>query len=253
MLTFTEAQVMQWISPFIWPFIRILALLSSMPILSQKVVPARVKVALAMLITVVAQPTLPAMPVVPLNSSEAFLVLLQQLVIGLSMGFAVRIVFSAIELAGDTIGAQMGFNFAMFFDPSSGGQVTSVARFFTTVVSLLFVTMNAHLLIMVAVVQSFQVFAVGPEPFAFLREVQPHLWGSEIFKMALWIALPLTAVLLFTNLVLGVIARVATQLQIFSIGFPITVGVGMIGIFLTLPTMQGPFNAMLEQMLSRFQ
>ena len=252
MLTFTEAQVMQWVSPFIWPFLRILALLSSMPVLSQRVIPARVKVALAMLVTICAQATLPAMPVVPLDSPQAFLLLIQQLLIGISLGFAARMVFAAVELGGDMIGMQMGLNFAMFFDPASGGQLTSLARFFSTITGLLFVTMNGHLLIMAAVVQSFDTFAVGPEPFAFLRELQPQTWGAEIFRLGLWIALPLTAILLFTNLVLGVISRVASQLQIFSIGFPITVGVGLVGVLFTLPMMQGPFVMALEQMLAKF-
>lgn len=252
MLTFTEAQVMQWVSPFIWPFVRILALLSSMPVLSQRVIPARVKVALAMLITICSQATLPAMPVVPLDSPQAFLLLIQQLLIGISLGFAARIVFAAVELGADMIGMQMGLNFAMFFDPSSGGQLTSLARFFSTIIGFLFVTINGHLLIVAAVVQSFDTFAVGPEPFAFLRDLQPQTWGAEIFRLGLWIALPLTAVLLFTNLVLGVIARVASQLQVFSIGFPITVGVGLVGVLFTLPMMQSPFVMALEQMLAKF-
>ncbi len=253
MLTFNEAQVMQWITPFIWPFVRVLALFTSMPILSHRSIPARVKVGLALLITVASQASLPEIPVVSLNSPEALLVLLQQIVIGISLGFAVRVVFAAVALAGDLIGMQMGLNFAMFFDPSSGGQLTSLARFLGTITSLLFVTMNGHLMLITAVVRSFEVFPVGPEPFSFLRELKPHLWGSEIFMMALWIALPLTAVLLFTNMVLGVISRVASSLQIFSIGFPVTVGVGLIGLYLSLPAMHTPFTVMLEQMLARFQ
>ncbi len=253
MLTFTEAQVMQWLAPYLWPFVRILALLSTMPVLSQRVVTARVKICLAMLIAVCAQASLPLMPEVALDSSQALLMLMQQLLIGWSLGFAARLVFAAIELAGDTVGLQMGLNFAMFFDPSTGGQVTSLARFFGTTASLLFITINGHLLIVAAVVQSFHSFPVGPEPFAFLRTVQPQVWGAEIFRLGLWIALPLTAMLLFTNLVLGMIARVAPQLNVFAIGFPITVGVGLIGALFTLPMMQGPFTMALEQMLANFQ
>lgn len=253
MLTFTEAQLMQWVAPYLWPFVRILALLSTMPVLSQRVVSARVKICLAMLIAVCAQASLPLMPAVALDSSEALLLLMQQLLIGWSLGFAARLVFAAIELAGDTVGLQMGLNFAMFFDPSTGGQVTSVARFFGTTASLLFVTINGHLLIVAAIVQSFHSFPVGPEPFAFLRAVQPQVWGAELFRLGLWIALPLTAMLLFTNLVLGMIARVAPQLNVFAIGFPITVGVGLLGALFTLPMMQVPFTMALEHMLANFQ
>ncbi len=244
---------MQWVAPYLWPFIRILAMLTSMPVLSQRVLPIRVKICLAMLIAVCAQASLPVMPAQALDSSQAALLVLQQLLIGWSLGFAARMVFAAIELAGDTIGLQMGLNFAMFFDPSVGGQVTSVARFFGTIISLLFITINGHLLIIAAMVQSFHSFPVGPEPFTFLRAVQPQVWGAEIFRLGLWIALPLTAMLLFTNLVLGLIARVAPQLNVFAIGFPITVGVGLVGIVFTLPMMQVPFTVALEHMLATFQ
>jgi hypothetical protein len=118
MLTVSEAQILAWVSPILWPFIRVLAMFSSLPVIAQRSVPARVRVALAFLIVICAQSGLPPMPVIPLDSPTAFLVLLQQVLIGLSLGFAVRIVFAAIELAGEIIGLQMGLNFAGFFDPA---------------------------------------------------------------------------------------------------------------------------------------
>jgi len=120
-------------------------------------------------------------------------------------------------------------------------------------VSWLFIVINGHLMLIAAVVQSFQAFPVGPEPFAFLRSLQPQVWGAEIFRLGLWIALPLTGMLLFTNLVLGIISRVAQQMNIFAIGFPITLAVGLMGVLLTLPMMQVPFTMALERMLSQFQ
>jgi flagellar biosynthetic protein FliR len=170
----------------------------------------------------------------------------------MSIGFAVRIVFAAIEFAGELIGLQMGLNYAGFFDPATGGQATAVSRFFGTTVAFLFVIINGHLLVIAAVVQSFHSFPVGPEPFAFLHAVRPETWGSEIFRLGLWIALPMIAMLLFVNLVLGVISRVAQQMNVFAIGFPITLGVGLLGVLLTLPMMQAPFTMALEQMLARF-
>jgi len=252
-LTFTEAQLLEWVSPILWPFLRVLALFGAMPVIAQRAAPARYRVALAFLITVCAQASLPPMPVVPLDSATALLLVIQQLLIGLSMGFAVRIVFTAIELAGELTGLQMGMNFAGFFDPASGGQTTVVSRFYGICVSWLFIVINGHLLMIAAVIQSFQAFPVGPEPFAFLRTVQPQVWGTEIFRLGLWIALPLIAMLMFANLVLGIISRVAQQMQIFAIGFPITVSVGLLGMLATLPMFAVPFTAALERMLSLFQ
>jgi flagellar biosynthetic protein FliR len=253
MVTFTEAQLIAWLGPILWPFVRVLALFSALPVLGQRMVPMRVRIGLAFLIVVAAQASLPAMPAVPLDSPLAFALIAQNLLIGITLGFAVRIVFAAVEFAGELIGLQMGLNFAGFFDPSTGGQGTATSRFFGTTVAFLFIAINAHLLVVAAVAQSFTAFPVGAEPFAFLRTLRPEAWGAEIFGLGLWIALPLIGMLLFVNLVLGIVSRVATQMNVFAIGFPVTVGVGLLGILLTLPMMQAPFTMALERMLARFQ
>lgn len=253
MITFTEAQLMGWLSPYFWPFIRALALMTSLPVFSQRSVPMRVKVALALFIAVAAQASMPAMPVVALDSALAVLLVVQQVLIGISLGFAVRLVFAAVEFAGEIVGLQMGLNFAGFFDPATSAQGTASGRFFGTIVAFLFIIINGHLAIIAALVKSFTAFPVGPEPFAFLRATQPQVWGADIFSMGLWIALPLVGMLLFVNLVLGVISRVAPQINVFAVGFPVTLGVGLLGMLLTLPLMQQPFTMALERMLGHFQ
>jgi flagellar biosynthetic protein FliR len=252
-ISFTDAQLMGWLTPILWPFLRALALMTSLPVFSQRSVPMRVKVALAFFIALASQASLPPMPVIPLDSPLAWIVVLQQVLIGVSLGFAVRVVFAAVEFAGEVIGLQMGLNFAGFFDPVTSAQGTAAARFFGTMVAFLFIIINGHLAIIAALIKSFSAFPVGPEPFAFLRAVQPQVWGAEVFAIGLWIALPLVGMLLFVNLVLGVISRVAPQINIFAIGFPITLGVGLIGMLLTLPLLQQPFTMALERMLEHFQ
>ena len=253
MLTFTEAQVLAWVTPILWPFIRILALFSALPVIAQRSVPMRLRIGLAFLVAFCAQATLPAIAPIELASAAGALAVLQQVLIGVSLGFAVRIVFTAVEYAGEIIGLQMGLNFAAFFSPMTGGEQTAVSRFFGVTVAWLFMVTGGHLLLIAAVAQSFTAFPVSAEPFAFLRAVEPHRWGAEIFSLGLWIALPLVAMLLFTNLVLGIVSRVAQQMNIFAIGFPITLGVGLVGILLTLPLMQMPFTMALERMLTHFQ
>ena len=253
MISFSEAQLLAWISPILWPFIRTLALFAGMPVFSQRQVPARVRIGLALFISVAAQPSLPTMPVIPLDSLPQLLMVTgQQLLIGLSMGFAVRVVFAALEFAGELIGLQMGLNFAGFFDPSTGSQVTSTSRFLGSMVAFLFVAINGHLMLINSLVESFQAFPVGEEPFRFLRIAQPQVWGAEIFRMGLWIALPLVTMLMFVNLVLGIISRVAPQLNVFSVGFPLTVSIGLVGLVATLPLMHQPFMIALERMLAAF-
>ncbi|HEU4458602.1 MAG TPA: flagellar biosynthetic protein FliR [Methylibium sp.] len=255
MLSFDEAQVTAWLSPLVWPFIRVLALFMTAPVLSMRSVPARVKIALALLITVAAQPALPPMPTIALDSAQALEAVIQQMLIGLTLGFAARIVMAGIEMAGEMIGLQMGMNFAAFFDPISATQSTAVSRFFGTSAAWLFVVMNGHLLLTAALIDSFTAFPVGAGggPMGFLTAVQPQAWGAEIFRLGLWIALPIVSMLLFTNLVLGVISRVASQMNIFAIGFPITLGVGLIGMTMTLPMMEAPFTMALERLLALFR
>ena len=256
MLTFTEAQFLQWLNPLLWPFLRALALFTALPVLGTRTVPARVRIGLAAFIALAAQPSLPQLAAgaeVALDSPAALLLVVQQLVIGLSLGFAVRLVFAAVEFAGELIGLQMGLNFAGFFDPLSASAATASSRFFGTIVAWLFIVLNGHLLVIAALVQSFAAFPVGPEPFAFLHQVQPQRWGAEIFSTGLWIALPLVTMLLFVNFVLGAISRVAPQINIFAIGFPVTLGVGLLGLLLTLPALSTPFTMTLERLLEQFR
>jgi len=257
MLTFTDAQLLAWVSPLIWPFLRVLAMFTALPVLGTRTVPLRVRIALAFFIALAAQPMLPPLPPevasVALDAPAAALLVAQQVVVGLALGFAVRIVFTAAEFAGEIVGLQMGLNFAGFFDPVTASQTTATSRFFGTAVAWLFVVINGHLIVIAAVVASFAAFPIAPEPLAFVRQAQPQVWGAEVFRLGLWIALPIVAMLLFVNLVLGLISRVAAQMNVFAVGFPVTVGVGLLGMLLTLPMMQVPFTMALEAMLARFQ
>jgi len=253
LLTFSEAQLLAWITPLAWPFLRALALFTSLPVLGTRTVPRRVRVALAAFIAWCAQPMLAAPPAVALDSPLALGLVAQQLVIGLAMGFAARLVFAAVEYAGELIGLQMGLNFAGFFDPVSAASSTATSRFFGTTIAWLFIVVNGHLLVVAALVQSFAAFPAGPEPFAFLAAVAPHRWGAELFATGAWIALPLLTMLLFVNFVLGAISRVAPQINVFAVGFPVTLAVGLLGMLLTLPALQGPFTLALERMLANFR
>ncbi|HTP72120.1 MAG TPA: flagellar biosynthetic protein FliR [Burkholderiaceae bacterium] len=253
MLTFTDADLQAWIMPLLWPFLRALALFTSLPVIGQRVVPVRVRIALAFFITVAAQATLPPMPAIALDTPAALLLAAQQVLIGLVLGFAVRIVFTAVEMAGEVIGLQMGLNFASFFDPATASQTNGSGRLFGAMVALLFIVIDGHLAVIAALAQSFSAFPVSTDVLGWLRALQPQAWGAEVFHLALWIALPLIGMLLFVNVVLGVISRVAPQINVFAVGFPITLSVGLIGMLVTLPMMQSPFTMALERMLANFR
>jgi len=251
-ITFSEAQLVAWISPILWPFVRVLALFTAAPVFSQRSIPMRAKVGLAFLVAVCAQATLIDQPVVSINSPDALGTLVQQIVVGLAIGFAVRLVFAALEVAGELIGLQMGLNFASFFDPASNAQISAISRFFVQIGTLLFIVINGHLLLLMAVVKSFDSFPVDGNFMQSLAQMRIHEMGGAVFASAFWIALPMIAMLLFVNLALGIISRVAPQMNIYAVGFPVTLTVGLIGIVATLPMLEQPLMALLQRAMDIF-
>ena len=240
MVTFSEAQIMAWVSPIFWPFLRVLAVFTSAPIFSSRSVPNRTKIGLALVIALCLQPGLTEQPVISLNGPAAFGAVVQQLVIGIAIGLSVRIVFAAVEMAGEIVGLQMGLNFAGFFDPTTNSQSSSAGRFFGNLAMMLFVVLNGHLMLIQAVNASFATFPVGGDPLASLQALRLHELGAIIFSYGLWIALPMIGMLLFINVVLGIISRIAPQMNVFAIGFPLTLSAGLIGIAITVPMLDEP-------------
>ena len=243
---------MAWLSPVLWPFLRVLALFTAAPVFSMRAIPVRVRIGLAFFVALCAQAVLPDQPVIDLNGREAVGAVLQQVGVGLALGFAVRLVFVAVELAGEVIGLQMGLNFASFFDPSSNAQISAVARFFGHMAMLLFVVINGHLLILMAVVKSFDSFPANGNFLQSLAQMRLHELGASLFSSALWIALPMIALLLFVNLTMGIISRVAPQMNIYAVGFPVTLTVGMLGIAATLPMLEQPMLTLMQQAMDLF-
>lgn len=252
MITFTEAQLMAWLSPVLWPFLRILAVFTAAPVFSSRAFPVRARIALAFLVAFAAQDGLPATSLVGLDDAGVWGVVVQQVGIGLALGFAVRLVFAAVDLAGEVIGFQMGLNFASFFDPSLNSQSSAVARFFSQMTSLLFVVMNGHLMVLMAVNKSFEAFPVDQNFLQALGKMKLYQLGTDLFASALWMALPMIGMLMFVNMALGVISRVAPQMNIFAVGFPITLVVGLIGIAYTLPMLDQPFLALMDRVIDIF-
>jgi flagellar biosynthetic protein FliR len=251
-ISLTESQLMAWFTPILWPFLRVLAVFTAAPIFSSRAFPVRARIALAFLIAFAAQPSLPNQPLINLNGPEAWGAVVQQVGIGLAIGFVVRLVFASIELAGEVVGFQMGLNFASFFDPSMNAQSSAAARFFGYMASLLFVVVNGHLMVLMVVVRSFEMFPVNQNFLEALRLMKLYSLGGELFASGFWIALPIMGMLMFANLALGIVSRVAPQMNIYAVGFPITLAVGLIGMTATLPMLDQPFMALMERAINIF-
>ena len=204
--------------------------------------PRRVKIGLGVFIALIIAPTLPPMPDVGLGSWHGLFILLQQLLIGIAIGFIMRVMFAAVEAAGEIVGLQMGLGFASFFDPQSAGQTLVIAQFFNLLAVLMFLAVNAHLLLLAVLVESFNILPISTQPLAAAGFFNVATYGSTVFSVGLQLALPLIAILLMTNLALGILTRSAPQLNIFAIGFPITLGVGLITLDITLPYFSPQFE-----------
>lgn len=252
MISFTETQIMAWLSPLFWPFLRVLGVFAAAPVFSSRSVSVRTKIGLSLLVALCLQPAMPEQPVISLTGPDALGAVLQQVVIGVSIGLAVRIVLSSVEMAGELVGLQMGLNFAGFFDPSTNTQTSAVGRFYGNATTLLFIVMNGHLMVIQAVAASFQTFPLGGSAFDAIRTLRLHELGGTVFYYGLWIALPMIALLLFVNVVMGIISRVAPQMNVFAIGFPLTLSVGLLGIAFTFPMLDRPMAALMRVLTDLF-
>jgi flagellar biosynthetic protein FliR len=249
-ITVTSGQLNAWLVLMLWPFARILALLASAPVTGNAQFPASAKIGLAILITVLVAPTLP-LPTVDPGSGAGLLLLARETALGIAMGLAMRIVFAGISMAGDVIGLQMGLSFAQFYDPQSNSQAAVAGQYLGLLATLTFLSLNGHLVMIATLIESFHtvpVDAVGAGQWLLLAQS-----GGMVVHAAVLLALPLIATLLVVNAALAVLTRSAPQLNIFAIGFPITMIVGFVALMLSLPycvpALQGLFETGIGTML----
>jgi len=253
MISVTSAQLTAWIAAFIFPLARILALISSAPVLGNKQIPIRIKVGLAMLITVIVAPTINVQINIEPASALGLFVLAQQILVGLAMGFTMRLIFTAVEMAGDLAGMQMGLGFASFYDPVNASYTPVIAQFLGILSTLAFLSLNGHLYMLSALTDSFQAFPISttmPSAEAFRTMTE---WGTVIFTHSLQLSMPLIGALMITNLALGILTRSAPQLNIFAIGFPITLTVGFATLALTLPYLAPLFEHAMNEGIDTMQ
>lgn len=239
MFQFTDTQLLAWLAAVVYPFVRIAALIGTAPVLNDPSVPRRVKVALAIFVTILVAPGVDAVPDVALLSGDGFLLVARQLLIGAAMGFSMRLAFAAIEYAGDVIGFQMGLSYATLIDPETNAQTPLIGSLLRYFASLAFLVANGPLMMIAGVSESFHGLPIAGTGGLFGDWQNLVLQGATVFTLALHMALPVIAALLLTNVALGVMTRAAPQLNLFSIGFPITITVGLVVLVLSMPVVLG--------------
>lgn len=231
-------QFLQWLSEFFWPFLRISALFAAAPVFSARTVPVRVRIILALMLTYILLPAIPAAPEVTIFTATGLLMVLQQLAVGLVMGFLVQVMFATLLVAGQVTATTMGLGFASAVDPQNGVQVTMLSQFYVIIATLIFLSIDGHLLLIQVLAQTFILIPVDANllaPALFQNVVE---FAGQMFVTAMVIALPAVTGVLLVNLGFGVITKAAPQLNVFAIGFPITILAGFILILLSMGTLQ---------------
>lgn len=236
MLQFTDQQLMAYVAEFLWPLFRVAGFFMAVPIFGTRLVPQRVRLGLAVVTTLAIAPLLPPMPQVDLLSFQSFLVCAHQVLIGLALGFCVQLLFQLFIVCGQVIAMQMGLGFASMVDPANGVNVAVLSQFFVMLSTILFLAMNGHLVMIEVFIESFRVMPVGLTGMGNDSLMALVLAASWMFAAAVLIALPVITALLIVNFSFGVMTRSAPQLNIFTVGFPFTI---IMGVFLVWVSLSG--------------
>ena len=244
-MNFTGAEITAWVGSFLWPLFRIGAVVMSAPVFGARTIPVRIRTAFAVLLALMIAPTLPPMPVVDVFNPMSLIIIVQQILIGVMIGFTLQIVMCAVITGGQAVALQMGLGFSLMVDPQHGAQVPVLSQFYILMVLLVYLALNGHLVLIEVMRDSFILLPVGQSvmPDSFMQLVR---FGSQIFAGGVAIALPAIASLLIINIAFGVMTRAAPQLNIFAIGFPVTMTLGFGIVLFTLPSViphsTGMFN-----------
>lgn len=233
MYTLTDAQVMAWFGQIWWPFLRIGAFLTMMPIFGGMNIPVQVRIGLTWLIAVIAAPLMPPMPEVEPLSLQAALLSAKEILIGGIMAFMLELLFSVFMTLGQILSTQMGLGMAMMNDPVNGVSIASIGKFYQLFAILLFLALDGHLIALEVIVTSFDIWQVG-ETMSQMALKTVFMQFSWMIGAALLLSLPAMIAMLLVNIAFGVMNRAAPQLNVFALGFPMTLLLGLACLFLTM-------------------
>jgi len=241
-MTFFYDDFLQLLGLYFWPFIRITGMLMMMPLFSAIYVPVQVRLFLAVFITLGVARSLELPPPIDPLTWHGVLLIFQQFGIGLAIGLIFNVIFQAFVIGGHLVSMSMGLAMASMVDPATGVNTPVIGRYFTIIATLLFLIMNGHVMAFKLVVDSFTTMPVGLHFFTLDSLKLVYGFGSQMFESGVLLALPLVTALLLVNIAFGIVARAAPELNIFAVGFPVTLLAGLIMlIFLTpliLPNLQ---------------
>jgi flagellar biosynthetic protein FliR len=234
-MEFDQAELTAWIGSYLWTFCRIGAALAIAPVISMQIVPVRVRLVLAIALTLVIAPLVPPVPQIDPLSLAGIMVVVQQILIGTAIGLVLMMVIGIFVHAGQIVAMQIGLGFASMIDPANGVPIPMVGQFYVITVTLLYLAMDGHLMLIEMLANSFTILPISTSGIGTIgiRDLVYH--GSAIFSGGMQVALPAIAILLFVNMAFGVLSRSVPQLNIFSVGFPISMLFGFLALLYSLP------------------
>ncbi len=247
MMDFSFDQIESWLRMAVWPFCRIGALVMTLSVFGTRTIPVRVRLLLAVAITVCVVPVLPVMPTFPIFSLHSYFIIAQELVIGIAIGFATRVLMDIFVVAGQLISLQTGLGFASLVDPVNGTSVPLIGQLLLMSAMLLFFLMDGHLVAIETVVRSFHTIPVGIDSVAQLDFFTMAKWGQWLFASSLMVAIASVLALLMLNVAFGVLTRAAPQMNLFTIGFPATMLIGLILMWVLLADLPIHFDNELQR------
>jgi flagellar biosynthetic protein FliR len=235
-------QLEGWVGSACWALARISGLLLVAPVLGATMIPARIRLGLALLLTMALAPLAP-LDIRPL-SAQGIAILAQQVLVGAALGFILKLIFEAVAFGGHLVSQAMSLGFAETVNPGVGGTTPVLSQFYTMLVTLLFLVMNGHLQLIALLADSFRSLPVGEQGIG-----ANGLWGvlefaSHLFGGAVRVALPALTATLVVNLGFGAIRRSAPSMNLFAVGFPITICLGLLAVWLALRALPGAFDAL---------
>lgn len=249
MLAFTDTQIMAFIGQYLWPLTRLGAFFMVVPIFGSQLVNMRIRMGLTILVTLAVVPLLPDLPAVDGVSLKNFLIVLQQMLIGITMGFALQLTFQLFVIAGQIMAMQMGLGFASMMDPANGLTVTALSQVYLILVTLLFLATDGHLVMIEVIVESFYTIPIAAEGFGrdiFWKMSSMLTW---MFASGLILALPIVTPLLLVNVGFGIMNRSAPQFNVFSLGFPIAVMIGLLVVWTMLKDFLPSYHSLIGDAL----
>lgn len=240
------APLIETLAIYVWPFVRIGAFLMVMPLIGGSFTPVRVRLLLAIVLTIAIAPIVPPAETQDVLSVAGLVTMIQEIAIGVALGFLVQLVFDAIALGAQVIAMSMGLGFAVFLDRARGVSVPVLGQLFLMFAMLIFLSLDGHLAMIQLLADSFQAWPISAGGLKLPVLSELLVWTAKLFVFAMKIALPAVTALLIVNLSFGIMSRAAPTLNLFAVGFPVAMLLGFMVIFLNMGSLTENVTSFIE-------